>query len=119
MPIGRSGIFLPAEQAHQLLTNRVARVLALNNLADRESAHGIANFDTRPIGAGVSDPPARGGVTGKVVVLNEEFALGEGRNIAIPNVEVFSLRNAVGARLKPNLPIACHRTFLRFSDRSL
>jgi hypothetical protein len=108
MPVGRRRVFLPAEQTHQLLADRIARISALYDLADREGAHRVANFDARPVGAGVGDPSARRRVAGKIVVLNEKFVFGDGRNVAVPNVKVLGLRNAVRTRLEPNLPVACH-----------
>jgi hypothetical protein len=75
MPVGRRRVFLPAEQAHKSLADRIARISALNDLADGEGAHRVANFDAGPIGAGVGDPSARSRVAGKIVILNEEFGL--------------------------------------------
>ena len=75
MPLGRRGVFLPAEQSHEFVADRIARISALNNFADGEGAHRVANFDAGPIGAGVGDPSARRRVAGKIVILNEEFAL--------------------------------------------
>ena len=75
MPVGRRRIFLPTEQAHQLLADPITRVSALDDLADCKGAHRVANFDAGPIGAGVGDPSARRRVAGKIVILNETFAL--------------------------------------------
>ncbi len=75
MPVGRRGVFLPAEQTHKFLTDCIARISALNHLANREGAHRVANFDAGPIIAGVGDPSTRRGVAGKIVVPNEELAL--------------------------------------------
>ena len=48
---------------------------ARDHLADRKRAHRVANLDAGPIGAGVGNPSARRWVAGKIVILNEEFAL--------------------------------------------
>src|SRR5580692_11597089 len=109
MLVGRGRVFLPTEQTHQLLADRVARVSALDDLADRKGAHRIANLDAGPIGAGVGNPSARRRVAGKIVILNEKFALGDRGNMAVSNVKIFSLWNSVWTRLEPNLSIACHR----------
>src|ERR1700686_390974 len=107
MLVGRGRVFLPTEQTHQLLAYRVARVSALDDLANREGAHRIANLDAGPTGAGVGNPSARRRVARKIVILNEKFALGNRRNIAVSNVKIFSLRNSIWTRLEPNLSVAC------------
>src|ERR1700722_7393826 len=103
MLVGRGCVFLPTEQTHELLADRIPRVSALDDLADRKGAHRVANLDAGPIGAGVGNPSARRGVAGKIVVLNEKLALRDRGRIAVSNVKIFSLRNSVRARLQPNL----------------
>src|ERR1700733_13426288 len=100
MLVGRGRVFLPTEQTHQLLADRVARVSALDDLADRKGAHRVADLDAGPIGAGIRNPSARRRVAGKIMISNEKFALGNRGNMAVPDVEIFSLRNPVWTRLE-------------------
>src|SRR5271167_4093656 len=108
MLVGRGRVFLPTEQTHQLLADRVAMVSALDDLADRKGAHRVANLDAGPIGAGVGNPSARRRVAGKIMMSNQKLALGNRGNVAVRDVEIFSLRNPVRTRFKPNLSVACH-----------
>src|SRR5688500_15398923 len=105
MFIGRSRIFLPAEEAHQPLADRVVRVARLNYLPRREGAHRVANLNLRPVIARVCNPSAHRGICRKIMIADEKLALCDLWYLAVTNGEMSRLRNTIRTGREPNLPV--------------
>src|SRR5260370_16470770 len=99
------GTGLPAEDSHDLVTNAVPGIPALDHLADRKSAHRVANLDPWPVSALVCDPAAHRRVDRKIFIVDDELSVTAARYRSGSDSEACRPRGAILPAPQHNSPI--------------